>query len=91
MSEYFSELLNTEECILHTKAKSAIRRGRYAKMKVDPVLLERVLISLDQARQELAKLKNRPTPVAADLALCSVCGKNPATEAGDMCKECFPF
>lgn len=57
MSEYQSELLNTEECILHVKAKNAIRRNRYARMKVDPVRLERVLISLDQTRQELEKLK----------------------------------
>jgi hypothetical protein len=33
----------------------------------------------------------RPTPVAADGAVCSICGENPATESGNMCKECYPF
>ena len=37
------------------------------------------------------ELEGHLTPVAADGAVCSICGINPVKVAGTMCDECNPF
>jgi hypothetical protein len=49
MSEYFSEWLNTGECLIHRKAKDGIKNNQNY-VKVDPVQLEEIMISLDKSR-----------------------------------------
>ena len=50
-----------------------------------------IMGELQSIKRLLELLVSPPTRISRNPALCSVCGKNQATEAGNMCKECFPF